>query len=116
MQPEDDTIFALASGAGQAAIAVMRISGAASGAALAALCGAIPPPRHAVLRKLRGADGEVLDHALVLWLPGPGSDTGEDSTELHLHGGRAVVQGVVGALADLACAPPNPANSPAAPS
>jgi tRNA modification GTPase len=43
--------------------------------------------------------GEVLDEAVVLWLPGPASFTGEDMVELHVHGGRAVVAGVLEALA-----------------
>src|SRR5208337_1684494 len=45
--------------------------------------------------------GEVLDEAVVLWLPGPASFTGEDVAELHVHGGRAVVAGVLDALASL---------------
>ena len=44
------------------------------------------------------ATGERLDRALCLWFPAPGSFTGEDVAELHLHGGRAVLDGVTGAL------------------
>ena len=91
-------IFALASGTGQAAVAILRLSGAGCDRILAVLAGSLPPPRRATLRALRGADGVVLDRALVLWLPGPGSYTGEDSVELHLHGGRAVVAAVSAAL------------------
>ncbi len=40
----------------------------------------------------------MLDQALVLWFPGPASYTGEDSAELHVHGGRAVLQAVMQAL------------------
>ncbi|MCZ8018943.1 tRNA uridine-5-carboxymethylaminomethyl(34) synthesis GTPase MnmE [Novosphingobium sp.] len=94
-----DTIFALSSGAPPAAIAVVRISGPAAGAALAALVGRVPPERRAVAATLRNGAGEVLDRALVLWLPGPGTATGEDTAELHLHGGRAVVAAVSAALA-----------------
>jgi tRNA modification GTPase len=93
-----DTIFALASGAGQAALAVMRMSGPASGAMLDALCRRRPAPRRAVVRTLRGPGGGALDRALVLWMPGPGSYTGEDTAELFLHGGRAVSDGVADAL------------------
>ena len=74
----EDTIFAIASGAGRAAIAVMRISGPASAAVLRALAGRLPPPRRASLRRLRDAAGEELDQALVLWLPAPASYTGQD--------------------------------------
>jgi tRNA modification GTPase len=96
-----DTIFALSSGAPPAAIAVVRISGPAAGAALAALAGLVPPERRAVAATLRNGAGEVLDRALVLWLPGPGTATGEDTAELHLHGGRAVVAAVSAALAEV---------------
>jgi tRNA modification GTPase len=105
----DDTIFALASGSARAAIAVMRLSGPGAGSAVAALCGGtLPPPRVAALRRLRDAAGAVLDQALVLWLPGPGSYTGEDSAEFHLHGGRAVIDGVADALVSLGLRPAEP--------
>jgi len=64
-----------------------------------------PAPRLAALRALRGLDGDVLDRALVLWLPGPGSYTGEDSVELHLHGGRAVLSAVSDTLVALGARP-----------
>ncbi|HYE47348.1 MAG TPA: tRNA uridine-5-carboxymethylaminomethyl(34) synthesis GTPase MnmE [Caulobacter sp.] len=94
-----DTVFALATAPGRAAVAVVRLSGPASGAAIEALTARPPPaPRRASLRRLKDADGTVLDEALVLWTPGPGSYTGEDSAELHLHGGPAIVEGVMEAL------------------
>lgn len=93
-----DTIFALSSGAPPAAIAVIRISGPSASAALQTLAGKVPPPRRAVMATLRDRGGEVLDRALALWLPGPGTATGEDCAELHLHGGRAVVRAVEAAL------------------
>jgi tRNA modification GTPase len=104
-----DTIFALASGAGRGAIAVLRLSGPESGAILSRLAGGKPRPRVASLRRLSDpATGEALDQALVLWLPGPASYTGEDSAELHLHGGPAVVAAVGGALAALGARPAEP--------
>lgn len=94
----NDTIFALSSGAPPAAIAVVRISGPNAGAALALLAGSLPSPRQASYRVLRVPRGTVLDHALVLWFPGPSTATGEDLAEMHLHGGRAVVAAVEAAL------------------
>ncbi len=97
-----DTICALASAPGRAGVAVIRISGPAAGAALRALCGPLPAPRHASLRKLKHpGSGELLDRGLVLWLPAPASFTGEDMAELHIHSGRAVIGGVIGALQSL---------------
>jgi tRNA modification GTPase len=103
-----DTIFAHASGAGRAAIAVLRISGPDSAAVLTALCGSLPLPRRAVVRALRDTDGELLDRAMVLWLPGPGSYSGEDSGELHLHAGRAVLDAVSDRLVSLGLRPAEP--------
>jgi len=94
------TIFALSSGRLPAAIAVVRISGAGTRAALETLMVTLPEPRRAGLRKLRHPQTkDVLDEALVLWFPGPKTETGEDMAELHLHGGRAVVAAVLDMLA-----------------
>ncbi|KAG5188982.1 hypothetical protein JKP88DRAFT_271661 [Tribonema minus] len=101
-----DTIFALSSGpAGQAGVAVIRVSGPAAGDALHTLITApgrhakMPEARRAAVRRLYDpVKGDLLDEALVLWMPGPRSFTGEDTTELHTHGSRAVVGGVLGAL------------------
>ncbi|HEX8365642.1 MAG TPA: tRNA uridine-5-carboxymethylaminomethyl(34) synthesis GTPase MnmE [Allosphingosinicella sp.] len=95
-----DTIFALSSGAPPAAIAVVRISGPRADAALEALVRELPEPRRAMLARVRHGDDEI-DRALVLRFPGPESATGEDVAELHLHGGRAVVAAVLGALRGL---------------
>jgi tRNA modification GTPase len=104
-----DTIFALASGSARAAIAVLRISGPATSVTVAALCGgALPPPRRASLRRLRDPAQQVLDQAVVLWFPGPNTYTGEDCAELHLHGGRAVIDGVAFALAEAGLRPAEP--------
>ena len=96
------TIFALSSGRPPAAIAVVRVSGPQAGAALEKLIGRIPEPRKAALARVRDpAHGEAIDEALVLWFPGPHSETGEDVAELQLHGGHAVVAAVLDALGSL---------------
>jgi tRNA modification GTPase len=95
-----DTIYALSSGRPPAAIAVVRISGPRAGAALQALTGRVPEPRRAALARVRDPQsGEALDAALALFFPAPHSETGEDVAELQLHGGRAVIAGVLAALA-----------------
>lgn len=90
-----DTIYAPATAPGRAAVAVVRLSGPDAGRALQALAGRLPVPRRAALRRLRDGGGSLLDEALALWFPGPGSYTGEDCVELHLHGGPAVLAGVL---------------------
>jgi len=96
-----DTIFALASARGKAGVAVVRLSGPKSFSVVSALSGSLPEPRVATLRHLKKGD-LVLDEALVLTFPGPGSFTGEDVTELHLHGSIATVNAVLRELSDVA--------------
>jgi tRNA modification GTPase len=97
-----DTIFALSSGRPPAAIAVVRISGPRARFGLETLVRRLPEPRRAALAKVRDPEGgEVIDSGLVLWFPGPRSETGEDMAELQLHGGRAVVAAVLAALGRL---------------
>src|SRR5579883_581085 len=101
------TIFALSSGRPPAAIAVVRISGPQAGPVLAKLTGRVPEARKAALVRVRAPlSGEVIDQALALWFPAPRSETGEDVAELQLHGGHAVIAGVLGALAKVSgCRP-----------
>src|SRR3954447_2893756 len=94
------TIFALSSGRPPAAIAVVRVSAPRAAEAITALGGKLPEPRRAALRRLRH-EGALIDEALVLWFPGPNTETGEDMAELHLHGGRAVVAAVFAELGKL---------------
>jgi len=96
------SIYALSSGHGKAGVAVIRISGPQTAAVLHAMTGGTGEPRVARLRAILNPEtGDVLDRGLVLWFPGPRSFTGEDMAELHIHGGRAVLGGVLGALGRL---------------
>ncbi len=95
-----DTIYAVSTAPGRAAIAVLRVSGPHAPDALQALGGsALPAPRKAALRILRDAAGAWIDQALVVWFPAPASETGEDVAEFHLHGGRAITDAALAALA-----------------
>ncbi|WND03673.1 tRNA uridine-5-carboxymethylaminomethyl(34) synthesis GTPase MnmE [Temperatibacter marinus] len=94
------TIYALSSGAGTAGVAVIRLSGPDSFEALTTLTGRHDfEPRVATLCKLKDPDDRShLDHALALPFKEPYSFTGEDVVELHIHGGRAVTEGVLSTL------------------
>ncbi|MFN4140620.1 tRNA uridine-5-carboxymethylaminomethyl(34) synthesis GTPase MnmE [Aestuariivirga sp.] len=95
-----DTIFALSSGAGRSALAVVRLSGPRCGDVLRDLAGGVPEPRRFAVRQLRDPHtSELLDMAVVVWLPGPQSFTGEDCAEFHLHGSGAVVAAMLEVLA-----------------
>jgi tRNA modification GTPase len=99
MHPREQTIFALSSGRAPSAIAIVRVSGAQAATALTVLAGKIPPPRVATRAFLHDPDGRPIDDSVVLWFPGPASATGEDVAEFHVHGGRAVLAALFGALA-----------------
>ena len=94
-----ETIVALSTPPGVSAIALIRMSGAESADVLRSLAGGLPEPRMVSLTTLRDpATGDMLDQAMVLWLPGPGTFSGEDMVEFHVHGSRAVVTGMIEVL------------------
>jgi tRNA modification GTPase len=112
MPSQRDTIFALSSGRPPAAIAVVRVSGSRAKDAIKTLAGRVPEPRRAALRRLTSSGSEdhgsipdvrsePIDDAVVLWFPGPRSETGEDTVEFQLHGGPAVVAAMLSALGGL---------------
>ncbi|TXR50246.1 tRNA uridine-5-carboxymethylaminomethyl(34) synthesis GTPase MnmE [Phyllobacterium endophyticum] len=98
MQVHDSTIFALSSGRLPSGVAVIRISGGATRFAVETICGSLPQPRFAALRMIRDRQRRVIDQGLVVFFPGPYSFTGEDCAELHVHGGKAVVDAVISTL------------------
>src|ERR1700724_1928651 len=103
----NDTIFAIASGAGRAAIAVLRLSGPATRLAVESVAGSLPEPRFAALKTFRDpATGEAIDKGFVIFFPAPKTYTGEDYGEFHVHGGRAVVAAMVKAIGGTAGARP----------
>ena len=103
----NETIFALATPPGRGAIAVIRLSGPEVEPTLTALGAPRLPPRLASVRNL-SHDGGHIDQALVLRFIAPHSYTGEDAAELHLHGGRAVVEAASQALIALGLRPAEP--------
>jgi tRNA modification GTPase len=93
-----DTVFALASARGKAGVAVIRVSGDQAWVAAEALCGGLPAPRKAGVRRITH-EGRVLDEALVLVFEAGASFTGEPCVELQIHGGTATARAVLRALA-----------------
>ncbi|HIJ38823.1 MAG TPA: tRNA uridine-5-carboxymethylaminomethyl(34) synthesis GTPase MnmE, partial [Rhodospirillaceae bacterium] len=102
------TIFALSSGRGRAGIAVWRVSGPLAGPIVQSISGVLPSPRTARLRTFRDETGLVMDQGLVLWFPGPHSETGEDLAEFHGHGGRALMLSMTRAFQHLGAVPAGP--------
>lgn len=94
----NDTIYALSSGGLPAGVAVIRLSGGAAFAVAETLTGPLPAARMAALKTIRTRNGLMIDRGLVLIFPGPASFTGEDCVEIHVHGGKAVVNALLDEL------------------
>jgi tRNA modification GTPase len=95
-----ETIFAFASGTSRAAIAVLRLTGPKTRAMVEAIAGRVPEPRRATLVTfVDPARCEKIDRGILVFFPAPGSFTGEDYAEFHLHGSRAVAAAMIEALA-----------------
>src|SRR3954449_3094490 len=103
MHPREETIFALSSGRPPSAISIVRLTGPLAGTVLACLAGKMPAPRTAAHVTLRDPHQQPIDEAVVLWFPAPGSVTGEDVAELHVHGGRAVLAALFAVLSGFGC-------------
>ena len=96
-----ETIYAISSGATKAGVCVIRISGEDASKSLTSLTNK-PLPKHRMASVRYLYDGkELLDDALVIYFQSPNSFTGEDVVELHIHGGRAVIDGVLQALSKI---------------
>ena len=97
------TIYALSSGPGVSGVAIVRISGPEASEIIKSLTGKeIPSPRIATLRKINNINtSELIDEGIILWFPGPESYTGEDMAEIHIHGGKAVIQALLNTISKI---------------
>lgn len=90
---ERSTIVGVATGTPDGGVAIVRLSGSRAREIAQALAGELPPARLLGRRRLTLDQGS--EDALVVVMPGPGSFTGEDVVELHVHAGARNVDGVV---------------------
>ena len=90
------TIYALSTGPGVSGIAIIRVSGVEASNVIKSLTGRdLPKPRMATLRKINNTNSsELIDEGIIIWFPGPESYTGEDMAEIHVHGGKAVIEAI----------------------
>ena len=90
------TIYALSTGPGVSGVAIVRVSGPEASTVIKSITGkAIPKPRMATLRKINNINtSKLIDEGIIIWFPGPESYTGEDMAEIHIHGGKAVIQAI----------------------
>ena len=103
-----DTIAALATPVGTAALAVVRLSGPDTLRVVAALAGRPPPPRHPVYLDYRDQAGMLIDDVLLTYFAGPRSYTGEDAAEISCHGNPFIAQKILEDLFARGCRPAEP--------
>ena len=103
-----DTIAAVSTPPGRGGIGIVRVSGPRTGEMAKAVVSRLPEPRVATSARFLADDGETLDTGLALWFPAPRSYTGEDTLELHGHGGPMVLDRVAGRIFSLGARPARP--------
>lgn len=98
-----DTIAALATPLGTAAIALLRVSGPQAAAVTQAVFGAVPPARVAQHADYRDRAGTLVDDVLFTFFAGPNSYTGEDTVEVSSHGNPFIAQRIMEDLIARGC-------------
>ncbi len=97
-----DTIYALSTGPGTSAIAIIRLSGPLAFEVVEQLTDkALPQARALVRRNLLDSNRILIDEAMLAVFPAGASFTGEAMAELHCHGGVAVVSALLDVLGDI---------------
>ncbi len=96
---QPDTIFAISTGIGKSAVAIVRVSGPHCVQILDKLCpGNTFKDRVAVFAFIFDAQKLLLDRGIVIRFCAPRSFTGEEMIEFQVTGSRAVLSGLVRAL------------------
>jgi tRNA modification GTPase len=95
MNHGDDTIAAIATGAGAAGVGAVRVSGPLVPAIAKAFLGRDPVPRHAHFAAFRDGHRELIDRGILLHFPGPASYTGEHVLELQGHGSAVLLDALL---------------------
>jgi tRNA modification GTPase len=108
MARHSDTIAALATPAGTAALAVIRISGPDTKRLAREIFGPAPPPRVATHRDYADSAGSVVDDVVAVHFEGPHSYTGEDTLEISCHGSPFIAQKILADLLARGCRPARP--------
>jgi tRNA modification GTPase len=93
----DDTIVAIATAAGRAAIGLVRISGPEALRVSASVLDRSPiEPRRATIARIGGSSSlSTLDEVVVTWFAAPASYTGQDVVEISAHGSPVVLEAIV---------------------
>ncbi|HMD61657.1 MAG TPA: tRNA uridine-5-carboxymethylaminomethyl(34) synthesis GTPase MnmE [Opitutaceae bacterium] len=103
MARHTDTIAALATPAGTAALATIRVSGPDSARLAREILGRAPEARVATHADYADRAGSVVDDVVATLFAGPNSYTGEDSLEISCHGSPFIAKKILGDLLARGC-------------
>jgi len=99
MGRKKETIFALSTPVGKAAIAIIRISGQISYKCIKKISSNMPKkPNMATFNEIKTREGQTVDQTITTFFKSPKSFTGEDMVEVALHGGVAVIKKILSML------------------
>jgi len=105
------TIVAPITPAGAGAVSILRLSGPEAFPITLRMTGVDPSrvsPRTLSRCAVRDGEGQEIDSALVVFFPAPGSFTGEDAAEIHMHGNPVLVERAAAAACELGASPAAP--------
>jgi tRNA modification GTPase len=105
MSNHRDTIAALGTPMGTAALAVVRVSGADTPRLVREIFGELPAPRFALHAYYRDRAGTLVDDVIVTHFVAPHSYTGEDAFEVSCHGNPFIAQKILEDLFARGCRP-----------
>jgi tRNA modification GTPase len=108
MARHKDTIAALATPAGTAALAILRISGPDTSRLATDIFLTPPPPRVATHGDYVDSSGAIVDDVVATLYSGPNSYTGEDSLEISCHGSPFIARRILADLLSRGCRPAGP--------
>lgn len=108
MAPASDSIAAIATAPGKGGIGIVRISGADLRPIISGILEKLPAPRRAIRTKFLDSKGAPLDEGLAIYFVGPASYTGQDTLELHGHGGPVVLHMLLERCMELGARPAQP--------
>jgi len=108
MARHTDTIAALATPAGTAALATIRVSGPDAKRLAGEIFGSAPPPRVATHGDYADRGGSVVDDVVATLFAGPSSYTGEDALEISCHGSPFIAHKILADLLARGCRPAGP--------
>lgn len=91
MNPNTDTIVAIATATGRGGVGIVRVSGKKATLVAESLLKIKLQPRYAHYCPFHSNSGDILDQGIALFFPGPHSFTGEDVLELQGHGGPVIL-------------------------